>query len=435
MPRRPPLIANQLRLARPSQLLPAAESSSNMSVCSDVSDYDWLTGEVAAALLNELAASELPLHTAVDRLRRTLSPSRTHLVAELVELRRRALAKFSAADRMFFTRTTLEQATDEQTASYKASRIAQRAGSVSDRRSPLIADLCCGIGGDLLSLAEQGTVVATDSNPIATRFAAANVRAVVPSADVQFQTMDAANIDLADISAWHIDPDRRISGRRTTSLEACQPDLLDIERLLRQAPNAAIKLAPATKVPQTWAERCELEWISRGGECRQLIAWHGELAEFPGQRRATILPAAGGLAAQTLAGTPNTPAQLARQLSEYIFDIDPAVLAAHLKGALAAAHKLSALDTGPTYLTGDTALSHPALTCFQVDDILPLRKQSLAKHLRDRHIGQLEIKKRGVDIVPEKLRRELKLRGDNAATLLITKVAGRPAAIIAHRIS
>ena len=32
-------------------------------------------------------------------------------------------------------------------------------------------------------------------------------------------------------------------------------------------------------------------------------------------------------------------------------------------------------------------------------------------------IGQLEIKKRGVDIDPEKLRRDLKLRGDNAATL------------------
>jgi hypothetical protein len=36
--------------------------------------------------------------------------------------------------------------------------------------------------------------------------------------------------------------------------------------------------------------------------------------------------------------------------------------------------------------------------------------------------------------VPEKLRRELKLRGDNAATLLITKVAGRPTAILAHRV-
>ena len=40
----------------------------------------------------------------------------------------------------------------------------------------------------------------------------------------------------------------------------------------------------------------------------------------------------------------------------------------------------------------------------------------------------------GVDIDPERLRRSLKLRGDNAATLLITPVAGRAAAIVAQRI-
>ncbi len=146
-----------------------------MSVCSDISDYDWLTGDEAAVMLIELAASELPLHTAISSLRRHLSPLRTHLVAELVELRRRAAAKFSNADRMFFTRTALEQATDEQVACYKAMRIAQRCRSASDGRMLYIADLCCGIGGDLLALAKQGTLVAVDKCPIATHFAAANV--------------------------------------------------------------------------------------------------------------------------------------------------------------------------------------------------------------------------------------------------------------------
>ena len=67
--------------------------------------------------------------------------------------------------------------------------------SVSARRTPHIADLCCGIGGDLLALAEQGTVIGVDRDPIAAHFAAANVRAVVPSADVQFRTIDAIDIE------------------------------------------------------------------------------------------------------------------------------------------------------------------------------------------------------------------------------------------------
>jgi hypothetical protein len=405
-----------------------------MSICSDVADYDWLTGDEAAVLLSEFAASEIPLHTALGRLRRRLTPQRAHLVAELVELRKRASTKFSAADRMFFTRATLEQATDEHVARYKANRIARLAGRVSARSSLRIADICCGIGGDLLSLAEQGKVTAIDKSPIASLLAAANVRAVVPAAHLQLHTIDAADINLDDIDAWHLDPDRRSTGHRTTSLECCQPDLSIIEHLLRLVPHAAIKLAPATKVPPVWTERCELEWISRDGQCRQLIAWHGALSECPGHHRATILPAACGLAAQIVIGTPNQSTHIAQQLSTYIFDIDPAVLAANLKGALAAAHNVSALDAGPTYLTGNSPISDPALTCFHVDDILPLRTQSLAKYLLDRQIGQLEIKKRGVDIVPEKLRRELKLRGDNAATLLIAKVAGRPTAILAHRV-
>jgi hypothetical protein len=59
----------------------------------------------------------------------------------------------------------------------------------------------------------------------------------------------------------------------------------------------------------------------------------------------------------------------------------------------------------------------------------------IARHLRERAIGQLEIKKRGVDIEPEKLRREFKLRGENAATLLITRSDGRNIAILARRIT
>jgi hypothetical protein len=136
-------------------------------------------------------------------------------------------------------------------------------------------------------------------------------------------------------------------------------------------------------------------------------------------------------------GTPNQPFPISHQLYDYIFDIFeivPALLGAKFNGGLAPALGLRALDCGPTYFTGDSPISDPALTCFRVEDILPLGTLPLAKHLRLRGIGQLEIKQRGVDIVPEKLRRELKLRGDIAATLLLAKIAGRPAAILAHRV-
>jgi hypothetical protein len=406
-----------------------------MTLCSELADFEWLTGDEAGGLLDELAEDAGALHTKITRLRDRLSQSRTHLLLEQVELRRRATAKFTHAARMFFTRTGLEQATDEWVGHYKASRFARlRAGSVSTRS---IADLCCGIGGDLLALAQRaGSVsarspIAIDRDPVSALFAAANTGAVV-------QTIDVADFDFSGIEAWHIDPDRRPTGHRTTSLEWFQPDLATIEVLLARVPHAAIKLAPATEPPAERIERCELEWISRDRECKQLVAWHGNLALTLGQRRATIInstPAARGLAPRTITGHPSQSITIASQPDRFIFDVDHAVTASRLTGVLAAEHDLHALAAGPTYLTGPCAIADDALACFEVEEVLPFRVRTLAALLRERNVGQLEIKKRGVDLEPEKLRRDLKLRGTGASTLLITQIAGRPTAILAKRVS
>jgi hypothetical protein len=189
-------------------------------------------------------------------------------------------------------------------------------------------------------------------------------------------------------------------------------------------------------VPSDWEARCELEWISRGSECRQLVAWHGELAQAPGQRRATVVTSTEFATpnACSFVGEPNVAVPVAEQPDDFIFDVDPAVRAAKLKGALAAKHKLTALGSGPTYFSGPSAITDAMLSCFHVEETLPMRVQSLASYLRERGIGRLEIKKRGVDIEPETLRRELKLRGDNERALLITPIAGRPTAVLACRV-
>jgi THUMP domain-containing protein len=403
------------------------------AICNDLADYQWLTGDEAAALLAELAADPAPLHTAVARLRGQLSATRAHLLLEQVELRSRATEKFTHAARMFFTRTALEQATDEQTAEYKAQRLTERAG-LSLSNAPVFADLCCGIGGDLLALAIEQTVIGVDLNPIATHLAAANARAVL-NRDVEIRAQDVADFDLTTVTSWHIDPDRRHTGKRTTSIDHCTPDRATLDRLLAQSSNAAIKLAPATDVPPEWKTQCEREWISRDRQCRQQIAWHGSLARYPGAHSATVLSPACGLAPRTITGHPNQPIPITHDPARYIFDVDPAVLAAHLTGALAAEHNLQALSAGPTYLTGNNAITDDAaLACFEVQELLPMRTRTLAQHLRSKNVGQLEIKKRGVDIDPESLRRDLKLRGDDAATLLITNIARRPTAILAKRI-
>ena len=82
--------------------------------------------------------------------------------------------KFSRADDMFFTRAGLEQASAEVLARHSARRFLGL---------PLVADLCCGIGGDLMALAASADrVLAVDADLNTLRFARRNVAAQASAA-------------------------------------------------------------------------------------------------------------------------------------------------------------------------------------------------------------------------------------------------------------
>lgn len=392
----------------------------------DIADYHWLTGAEAAAILADLAGRDEPVHVAAERLRKSQPASRAHLLLEQVELRRRAAVKFERATAMFFTRVGLEQSTDEWVAAHKAGRFAALANGQS------VADLCCGIGGDLLALGSQFPSVGVDRDPISTCLAAINAEVHGLSERVSLQATEVETLDATQFSAWHLDPDRRPSGRRTTALEWSSPSLEIVDSLLAANSNAAIKLAPAADVPADWSDRCELEWISRDRECRQLVAWHGKLAQSPGRRTATALSADGATSA-THAGEPNQDFEVA-PLGQFLFDPDAAVLAAHLGGSLAAELGLYAISRGIAYLTGQNPIDSPLLGCFAVDEVMPLDLRKIADALRRRRVGRLEIKKRGVDHDPESVRKKLNLHGDDSAVLILTKLTGKHTAIVAHRV-
>jgi hypothetical protein len=393
-----------------------------MTNCAELADYEWLTGPETAEILTDLADRNEPLPLAANRLRHVVSAVRAHLLLEQVELRRRAAAKFARAAEMFFTRLGLEQATDEWVARYKARRFPS-GGST--------ADLCCGIGGDLLALSVDRTACGVDRDPIVAHFATANAR--IHAATAKVEALDLVDFNLSNFGAWHIDPDRRPSGKRTASLDWSSPSRAVVDSLIAAVSCAAIKLAPAAEVPHEWSNQCEREWISRDRQCRQLVAWFGELAKAPGQCRATVL-AVDGQPLRSVVGQPRQSLPVAGKLGRYLYEPDPAILAAKLTGALAAELNLAAVTSGIPYLTADAAIEDSAIACFEVDEVLPLQVKQLAKHFRSRNIGQLEIKKRGVDHDPQTMRKQLHLQGDQAATLLLTKLADKHVAILARRV-
>lgn len=395
-------------------------------------DYEWLVSREARRWLDFAATNASALVAATKHLRQVLDPVRTHLVLEQAELRQRAKVKFSQADRMFFTRKLLEQATDEQVAAHKAARFADCDSA---------ADLCCGIGGDLLALADvAATIVGVDKDPLAGLLAAENcVNTGRDAASVEVG--DAADFDVASIDAWHIDPDRRAAGTRASDPAWCQPDVATIDRMLAANPHAAVKLAPAADAPETWSTACEREWIESRGECRQQVAWFGRLTEHHGRRRATVLDSAGEavsfFADVSAAGVSAAEPPQANTVGRLLFEPAAAVLAAGLAGPLAAAAKLAPLLPGGGYLSGDSVadISPLLLSRFTILDVLPFDLRRLTTYLREQQLGVSEIKKRGVDVSPESLRTKLPREGAATATLILFPLAGHVQAVIARRMS
>jgi predicted RNA methylase len=396
-----------------------------------IADYRWLIRDDAAHWLEQAANDSRALVARVAGLRKSLSAVQARLVLEQVELRRRAVVKFPHAGQMFFTRKGLEQSTDFWVAAYKAARFP---------RAEPAADLCCGIGGDLAALALRGPAVGVDRDPVMALLAKANLQALGgggASASGRVCSAEVRDFSLAEFSAWHIDPDRRPAGRRTTRVELHDPDSAVITRLLTGCSDAAIKLAPAAEFPGIWGGEAEAEWIGRDRQCRQLVVWLGRLARHPGRRCATILTHQTGGAdvfARTVVGGDAPTVALVSVLGRYVLEPDPAVLAAGLAGTLAAEHRLDALMPDGGYLTGDHAvIDDPALACFEVLESLPFDLKRLKQLLAARDVGPLEIKKRGVAEDPQAIRKRLVLRGTQPAVLLIAPLGSSVTAMVCRR--
>jgi hypothetical protein len=396
-------------------------------VTAGVEDYRWLVSEEAepwlGAAREEVERGGGASAGVVARLRKDLSVERVHLVVEQLELRARGREKFARAEEMFFTRKGLEQATDEWLARYKAQRF--EAGAP-------VFDLCCGIGGDLISLAERGPVTGADSDAVVGVLAAANLRAHgVAGCEEMILVADAAQVALGG-AVWHCDPDRRAQGRRATRGELFEPSLDTLGGLLVHSGDAAIKLAPATEAPAAWGDAAELEWLGSRGECRQQVAWFGGLARHPGGRTATVVNSAG--ISRTIRGDFQSVPPSAIAMGRYVYEPQAAVLAAKLEGVLCHQHGLAPISAGIAYLTGDERIEDRALDGFEVCDVLPLDRKQLREYCRERQIGRLEIKKRRVEVEPERLRKEIVAEGDNEVTLLVAPVAGRVRVIVGRRL-
>lgn len=348
------------------------------------------------------------------------------------DLRRRAAAKFgpSAGD-LLFTQAGLEQASRRIVAEAHAARF-REAGCAC------VADLGTGIGSESLALLAAGVGVSpVEIDPFTARFAQHNVSVAAAAADApapHVRVADATGVDLAGIDGAFLDPARRTAGsrdtRRLTSVDDYAPSL-DFAFGLGDRMPTGVKLGPGFD-RELIPDDAEAQWVSVDGNVVEMGLWFGAVARRGIGRSALLLR--DGLAHE-LAAPGDAPDPEPARLGAYLYEPDGAVIRARLIGMLAERLDAGTLSAGIAYLTSERLVSTPFAQTFRIVEELPAREKDLRRALADRGVGRLEIKKRGADVDPAALRKRLKLRGDRSATLVLTRIGGRHAALLAERVT
>ena len=395
----------------------------------DLSELRALLTPEGLRLLESVPEPESTAEVArtVSRLRAAgHSPDLVSAVVGQARLRGRARVKFGGfADRLLYTRAGLEQATRMPVAAVHAGRY--RAGGVAR-----VADLGCGIGGDALAFAGAGLrVLAVEADEVTAALAAYNLAPFRDEVEVRHGRAEDAELEPRD-GVW-LDPARRTGGHtETTRVRAADyTPPLDWAFEVAAAHPTGIKLGPGfdrDAVPGG----AEAQWVSIDGSVVELALWSGVLAR-PDVARAALVLRGGSAHELTAAG--DSPDEPVRELGAFVHEPDGAVIRARLIGEVALSLQAGMLAPRVAYLTGDAPLQTPFATTFRVRETLPFEQRKLARALRERGIGTLEIKKRGVDVDPAALRPRLGLRGDDSATLILTRIGAKRLAVLADRVA
>lgn len=365
------------------------------------------------ARVRELAptpATELKVN---QTLRQEFDPALVAAALTLHALRARAATKFSRADTLYLTRAGLEQATGETIARYRAARFAGRGP---------VADLCCGIGGDLVALAASHDVLAIDRDPVHLAMAVANARVYGVADRVRAVAADVRDAALDGIDGIFIDPARRTGAGRLRTGES-EPPLAWVIALAARVPAVCIKAAPGidhARVPPGW----ELELIADGIDLKEAVLWSPALATAP--RRATILA---GKAVHTLLPVPGEPVPVIAP-GAWLLDPNPAVTRAGLVEDLARSLGVAKIDDHIAFLTAETPTVIPFARTLRVLASLPWHEKRLRAALRELDVGPIDIRRRGLAGDVDALTRRLRGDGNRRVTVAMTRAAGQPWAVI-----
>lgn len=295
----------------------------------------------------ELSKGLSPTASNIERVSNTTTPEAARWAFTQWELRGRAAKKgLPKADQMLFTREALEQASHFAVARYHASLFP---------KGELVADLTCGIGSDLLALAERGPVIGFDTDAERLEYARHNLAVHGLEGELVLGnclTKSPYEDDGAEHGPrdWNFDyafadPSRRVKGKRTLDLDRFSPRPSLLSLRMRNLKLGLIKLSPLIPDEKLFELGHHIEFVSYDRECREALV----SCDFKSD------PAICAIRAETGSRWKGQRYQAAiHEPKAFVYQVDPAVVRAHATDQ--SDHRFFALVDAATYITSDEPL-------------------------------------------------------------------------------
>ena len=378
----------------------------------------------AGQALLEAARGLDPL-TARDTLARQFplaSPETLRAAVTQSHLQQRAAARFPHAASLWWTGDGLEQASRPAASTFRATALSQAGVTHA-------VDLTCGLGLDLLAMANAGlTVIGVERDPAIAELASRNIARLGLSgrAEVITGSCDDPTIleSLPAGGAWFIDPARRTGTRRA---DGSHVRLHDPEKwsppwswVLQMAERVgtlggpdvlAAKASPA--IAHDLVDSAAVQWLSEHRQVVEATAWWGQ--GEPGSRCAVILPAGPVnttpfwvCAEDRTVAVTGLPSE-----GDWLIEPDPAIIRAGAVSDLAQLIDATLIDEHLAYLSAAAALPSDDARGrnWRVLYSGNYHPESLRRACAAAGVTRVEVSGRGRRIEPQRVNRELRLPG------------------------
>lgn len=319
-----------------------------------------------------------------------------------------------------FTEKAIQQSTSDSIAQYKANRI-------GIGLSGKVIDLTGGMGAETLAFAQQGARVSY-VEPDVNLFEVShyNFSLFLPEVSIELYPMTAEEYLLkvgcnkGDFVL--LDPDRRTEGSRDFTLENSKPNpLLLEEEVVEKGGHLWIKHSPMMDLDKLFVAFKYLReiWvISKRNEVKEICTLHQMESNVELKVSCIIVDpkASGGGLTEVFSWEDRLcwPDIVSEYGKGYIFyEPDRSIIKSGFSGAYAQKNGLKAINRKVPYFVSTKRLSEFMGRVYEVETILPYKREELLKYFKKQGISQASISARGFIKRADELEKELNLPPGN----------------------